>query len=87
MVKEYRNLRQEYENIKKLVNKIIHTKEDQREIGIFKSNVNSYGKKAKVPKYAIDDFNKAIDNMQANREEFIISTDIIFDHLDGVYRR
>jgi len=87
MGKEFRNLQEEYEKIKKIIVKTIYTRNDQEAIGLFKIKVNYYAKKSKVPKFAINNFNGAIDNVQKDRTEFIINGDIIFKHMEGRYWR
>ena len=87
---EQRKLADEYENIKKIIIKKDYTKEEKRKNKSFKEQMNEYFKKQKDHKSfkkLLDDFNKAIDDLPNNQEEFITSSDILFDYFNGSYRR
>ena len=87
---EQRKLAEEYGNIKKIIIKKDYTKEEKRKINIFKERINEYFKKQKDSKSfkkLLDDFNKSIDDLANNQEEFITSSDILFDYFNGSFRR
>ena len=80
----------EYKNIKKIVIKSDYTKEDKRKIDLFKEQMNECFKDQKDNRSFIkflNDFNKAIDDLPNNREEFIASSETLFNYFKGLYRR
>ena len=87
---EQRKLAEEYENIKKIIIKKDYTKEEKRKINIFKERMNEYFKKQKDYKSFkkfLDNFNKATDDLLNNQNEFISSSDILFEYFNGSFRR
>ncbi len=82
----FRDLRKAYDEVKKIVNRNKYTKEHRLIIRRFKGMVNSCSKNVKELKTFLDDFDNAIDNIENNREEFVIATAVLMAELKEWFR-